>query len=229
MDDQDKPAATLTTAEAASLLNVQPDTLRRLRLRGAGPAFARSGPRVLYHRAELDAWATASRRRRRARWSILIATAAVLALLAVLYLGKRPMFLWNTTPSVPLGLYLITSAPSSAGSIVVARLPSSAAQLAARRSYLSATAYLLKPVAATNGDRVCRFGAHIFVRHKLAALALATDHRARPLPRWQGCRTLRAGEVFLLGATPDSFDSRYFGPIGSEMVIGTAALIWQAG
>ncbi|MGE0630546.1 MAG: S26 family signal peptidase [Hyphomicrobiaceae bacterium] len=157
---------------------------------------------------------------------MLIATAVVFALLAAFYFAKRPMLLWNASPSVPLGLYQITAAPSSIGSIVAARLPSSAAQLAARRSYLSESAILLKPVAATVGDRVCRFGTYIFVRRKLAALALAADHLARPLPHWHGCRTLRVGELFLLSAAPDSFDSRYFGPIGSELVIGTAVLIW---
>lgn len=226
MDDKEERPATLTTAEAASLLNLRSDTPHRMRAQGVGPVFARSGARVRYRGADRDAWSTCSPRRKRVRWSVIVATAVVLALLPALSLVKRPVLLWNASPSVPLGLYLITAAPSSTGNIVAVRLPSSAAQLAARRSYLSESAVLLKPIAATAGDRVCRFSTYVFVRRKLVAQALATDHHARPLPRWHGCRTLRARELFLLGASADSFDSRYFGPIGSEVVIGTAALIW---
>lgn len=39
------------------------------------------------------------------------------------------------------------------------------------------------------------------------------DQRGRPLPRWSGCRELSPDEVFLLGTSSSSFDSRYFGPV----------------
>ena len=58
------------------------------------------------------------------------------------------------------------------------------------------------------------------------ALALATDQLARPMPVWQGCRTLRTEEVFLLADHSLSFDSRYFGPLQTQHIVGRATLLW---
>ena len=47
--------------------------------------------------------------------------------------------------------------------------------------------------------------------------------RGRPLPVWQGCRTLGTGELLLLNPDhPDSLDGRYFGPLPASAVIGRA-------
>jgi hypothetical protein len=49
----------LTNSEAAALLRVQPQTLRKWRLTGRGPRFIKlAGPysRALYVRADLEAW-----------------------------------------------------------------------------------------------------------------------------------------------------------------------------
>lgn len=52
------------------------------------------------------------------------------------------------------------------------------------------------------------------------------DGNGRPLPRYQG-GIIRESEVFLLSGYNDgSFDSRYFGPLERELVIGRATPIW---
>ena len=49
------------------------------------------------------------------------------------------------------------------------------------------------------------------------------DSRGRPLPVWQGCRTLRRGDVFLMNwQSGDSFDGRYFGVLPRTAIIGRA-------
>ncbi len=45
----------------------------------------------------------------------------------------------------------------------------------------------------------------------------------RRLVGWQGCRTLGADEVLLLGDTADSFDGRYWGPINARLIEG----VWR--
>ena len=40
------------------------------------------------------------------------------------------------------------------------------------------------------------------------------------LPIWRGCRPLAENEVFLLGDTPTSLDSRYFGPVSVARIEG---------
>lgn len=49
----------LQTADVAAMLGMRPQTLRKWRLSGCGPPYARlGGPlgRVLYRRADIDAW-----------------------------------------------------------------------------------------------------------------------------------------------------------------------------
>lgn len=156
----------------------------------------------------------------------LLGMAVALALLVAPFVATtRPLLIWNASASVPTGLYWIGRKLPSTGDLAVVRLPTYIAALAADREYLSRTAYLVKPVAAISDDRVCRFGGHVFIRGVFTARALPMDSRRRPLPRWQGCRVLRAGEFFLLSHDPGSFDSRYFGPIQAEHIVGRATLI----
>lgn len=53
----------------------------------------------------------------------------------------------------------------------------------------------------------------------------ARDGRGEPLPVWRGCRALGPAELFLLGDSPDSFDSRAFGPVDRSSVIGVFAAV----
>lgn len=233
----DKPAKTpsqiLTAAEAAALLDLDQGTLQRMRWQGMGPPFKRHRGRIWYRHTELAAWSKSRQqgctiKRSAFRLRILAGMLALLALLLALNLCKRPLFVWNASSSVAVGLYRVTLGLPRPGGIVIIRLPQPAARIAEDRGYLSGSAYLLKPVVAVAGDRVCRFGASIFVRRRFAALAHAKDQLVRRLPLWQGCRTLGADELFLLADHPDSFDSRYFGPIDGGQVAGIAILIWPA-
>jgi conjugative transfer signal peptidase TraF len=154
--------------------------------------------------------------------------ALALALLVAPFFGTiRPLLIWNASASVPTGLYWVVWMLPSTGDLAVVGLPRHMAALAADREYLPRTAYLLKPIAAISGHKVCRFGGHVFIRGSFRARAQSMDDRRRPLPRWQGCRVLRAGEFFLLSHEPESFDSRYFGPIQAEYIFGRATLIFR--
>ncbi len=110
---------------------------------------------------------------------------------------------------------------------MVVRPPPELADVLDRGRYLPRGVPLLKHVAALTGEEVCRYRAHIVIDGKAVAEALASDRRGRPLPRWQGCVTLSADQVFLLNADrPDSLDSRYFGPLDLSTVIGRATPLW---
>lgn len=118
----------------------------------------------------------------------------------------------NESPSVPRGLYLRQFGSDAVrGTTVATPQPRNA------RAYLSALGMpeevrLLKRVAAAEGDRVCRAGNRIEIRTRSIPVRLR-DRRGAPLPQWRGCGRLGPGELFLLGDTPGSFDSRYFGPV----------------
>ena len=98
--------------------------------------------------------------------------------------------------------------------------------LASTRGYLPVDALLIKPIAAVSGDIVCRFGTFVAVKGRRVARAHMADLSARALPRWRGCRRLTASEVFVLSEAPDSFDSRYIGPVDRRSIVGVAHPLW---
>ena len=140
---------------------------------------------------------------------------------------QRPLLIWNASSSAPVGLYAVDQASPAVGDLVVLRLPSATAMLAARRGYLPRSAYLLKPVAAVAGDRVCRIANRIRIRGRVVAIAYPADDAGRAMPAWYGCRVLSTGSVFVLADHPASFDSRYFGPFDARSLVGRGRLLWS--
>jgi len=111
--------------------------------------------------------------------------------------------------------------------MVLVRTPESVRDLAAERGYLPSTVPLVKRVVALDGDVVCGLDDTVIIDGETVAARLSRDRLGRPLPQWDGCRTLQADELFLLmAAVPDSFDSRYFGPVPTSAVIGRLVPLW---
>jgi conjugative transfer signal peptidase TraF len=135
---------------------------------------------------------------------------------------------YNPTNSVPRGWYRVGPGDSlRVGSIVLARLPADVATLAAQRNYLPERTPLLKRIGAMSPQEVCVRDRVVFIDGVPVASALATDWLGRRLPVWGQCRALHHDELFLLSMTnPASFDSRYFGPLTSSAVIGSARPLW---
>jgi len=168
------------------------------------------------------------------------AAVALAALAWVSFAEPMPLLVYNPSDSVPVGWYRVEpmvqqptsdatpkTAPLQVGSIVLVRLTAHAAALAAQRGYLPLHVPLLKRVGAVAPQRVCIIGQALRIDGNAVATTLHADHLGRPLHGWPQCRRLRAGEIFLLSVTnPASFDSRYFGPVRSVDVIGTAHPLW---
>jgi conjugative transfer signal peptidase TraF len=163
-------------------------------------------------------------------WTITTTSAASLfavSFTAVAVLDPLPRVIWNASASAPLGLYRIEPDRDPAvGALVAVTPPAPLARWLAERGYLGERVPLLKHVAAEAGQRVCRIGAGMSVDARPVAVALARDGRGRSLPVWQGCRTLRAGELLMLNPDhADSMDGRYFGPLPASTVLGRAVPI----
>lgn len=148
-----------------------------------------------------------------------------LALLGALWLAPRVLgdvFLVNVTPSVPLGLYMrdFAKAPER-GDIVALTPPANARPFLASLRYPT-DAPLLKSIAGAAGDYACANGNWLHLGHRQLTRLVS----ANGMPRWSGCRTLTPDEVFVLGGTnPESFDSRYFGPLPRTAIRGVYRLI----
>ena len=157
----------------------------------------------------------------------LAATLAGIALVGVSAIAHpRPYLVWNASASVAVGLYRVISGAPDRGDFVLVRIPKSIESLAAMRGYLPAGVPLIKRIAAVAGDDVRAFDGAVIVNGEILARRRKADRSGRSLPRWNECRALAGGEFFLLGDAPDSFDSRYFGPVTSARVIGRLAPLW---
>lgn len=168
-------------------------------------------------------------RRRSSRHAPLFLTAGALAALLLPALHAMPLRLvWNASASVPVGLYRIEPPASiGVGDLVLVRPSPALEALMAERRYVEYGVPLLKPVAAVAGATVCRTKLSVTIDGHAAAPALPNDRLGRPLPRWSGCRRLRADEFFLIApASAASFDSRYFGPVTRTQIIGRAMPVW---
>ena len=163
---------------------------------------------------------------RRATLAITGAGAFVIAL--TMAWQHAPLFVWNASESVPVGLYAVR--PSSVLTIfelVVVQPPDMLTDFLAAGGYLPKGLPLLKHIAALPGSTVCRNGLAVTVDGVLRVIARERDHAGRMLPSWTGCRSLAKGEVFLLNPSQlSSLDGRYFGPIPSSRVLGEALPIW---
>lgn len=156
-----------------------------------------------------------------------LAGGALVALAAPLAFAPAPRLVWNASASAPVGLWRIApGAPVGVGDHVLVEPPPEARRLAAQRHYLPANVPMIKAVAAVSGDKVCAHGPWIEVNDRPVALRRAADRRGRKLPWWRGCQRLSGGAVLLLNPATESFDSRYFGPVGKGAVIGRATPLW---
>ena len=141
--------------------------------------------------------------------------------------SPAPRLVWNVSASAPRGFYLVS--PTSTvrrGDLILATLPDEPRRMASERGYLPSGVPILKRVAAVGGTRICADEESVHLGN-LSVPRLIADRQNRPLPTWTGCRRLGMDEVFLLMANvPDSFDSRYFGPVTADRIIGKARPLW---
>lgn len=154
--------------------------------------------------------------------------AAAVPVAAVLLLGLLG-FRFNVTPSLPLGVYRVTSDPPVSGTVVHVCLPRDVAEFARARGYLGpgscagSTRPVGKVVLAAAGDVVTTTRDEIRVNGVPVpnSATAPRDSRGRPLPHHEwGEHRLEADELWLFspGAT-NGYDSRYFGPVRTSHVI----------
>lgn len=137
------------------------------------------------------------------------------------------MALVNESASLPRGVYVRLPGAVPARDAVVAVPQPSAVRAYLGRLGMPADLLLIKRVAAVGGDIVCRRDDRL-VTPRRTVVVQERDRRGVALPAWRGCRRLATEELFLLGDTPSSFDSRYFGPVPRSEVTGVyrEALTW---
>lgn len=150
-----------------------------------------------------------------------------LGCLALALPTAHPRLMWNATASVPVGLYrLDPPGELKVGDLVAVQPDDRTARLLASGGWLPRGVPLLKPVAALDGQEVCRRAGRILIDGHVRARVFEGRVAGRQMPRWSGCRRLAEGEIFLLATAPGSFDGRYFGPSSRAAVLAQAHPLW---
>jgi conjugative transfer signal peptidase TraF len=153
-------------------------------------------------------------------------------LAAILGLGLHV----NLSPSAPRGLYRTVTGTPVRGAWVVACVSAGAAALARARGYLwpgpcpGGVQPVLKPVVAVAGDVVELAPEAVVVNGQRlpASRSAAVDGLGHPLPHaaW-GRHAVGADEIWVVSIrVPNSWDSRYLGPIPVSQVRAVARPVW---
>jgi conjugative transfer signal peptidase TraF len=150
------------------------------------------------------------------------------AALAMASAGIAPVLVRNVSVSVPVGLYVrAVAAVAEPGRIVAFRTPRAAAAYIAAHLPFHREHAFLKPVLAAAGDRVCLEDGGYTVNGTWFAPTATHDPQGRALPVWRGCRRLAGGELFVFSdRTRWSFDSRHYGPIDRDDILGVYLPLW---
>jgi conjugative transfer signal peptidase TraF len=147
---------------------------------------------------------------------------------------KAPLVI-NVSASVPRGVYLKEKEGNLERGNLVLVCPSNGAVwrlVAQSRSVVKGSgcggtlAPLMKEIAAVEGDTVTVTTGGVVLNGTLRAgtALLSFSSRGKPLPQASSQKIPR-GELFLLGSSPESLDSRYFGTIPIRDVQGVLTRI----
>jgi conjugative transfer signal peptidase TraF len=160
--------------------------------------------------------------------TLAVMLVGIAVLVAPVVAEPVPLYVWNVSESVPLGLYRLRPADKLfVTELVAVQPPEPLATFLDLNGYLPVGIPMLKRVLALPGQTVCRSGRSISVDKIDMGEARERDSRGRPLPVWHGCRVVGEDELFLMNwQSEDSLDGRYFGPIAASSVIGRAFPVW---
>ncbi len=172
------------------------------------------------------------RGRRIVLWHLgVLVTAVVFGIIGLGAAGFRV----NVTPSEPLGLWRIVGvdrALQNGDRVFVCPPATDVMRKALRRGYLrpglcaNGFAPLIKTVAANSGQRIEIGGVvRIDGRPLPHSRLMPRDGQGRRMVAFAG-GAVPPGEIYLHSDFPGSFDSRYFGPLPVESVLGLAQEVW---
>src|SRR5258708_2680929 len=154
----------------------------------------------------------------------LVALVVIAVIASWILFGHR--LIVNRTHSLRVGLYYWSDVPIKKGSIVLFKPDQNTPleHLGIERGYEARQLPLLKRVVALSGDVVSVSSSGVTINGQLLpnSAPLSHDEAGRPLAMTQLDHfTLGVDQVFLMGVTPTSWDSRYFGPVSLSRCSGS--------
>lgn len=161
---------------------------------------------------------------------VLLLVGACLVCWAVEAAGVR----FNLTPSVPIGLYRLRSSSLEIGHLVATCLTEPFSAFGLERGYLrqgscsDGASPVIKHVAASAGEVVEVTAGGVFVDgRRIQNPAPSVDSEGRNLsPLAAGSYPLSQDELWLFSPRENSWDSRFFGPVPIDNVLGVVQPLW---
>jgi len=135
-----------------------------------------------------------------------------------------PRLIYNGSPSAPIGWYFVgPKAEIKHGMQVAAFAPQEMTELAQQRGYVPSHIPLIKTVWAVGGQIICWKDGVLRVPNYSDISVLGQDNLGREMPQIFGCHRLKDNEFLLISdQIESSWDSRYFGPVNAEGILGQA-------
>jgi conjugative transfer signal peptidase TraF len=139
----------------------------------------------------------------------------------------RPALLYNPSPSEPTGLYRLSNVPPAPGHIIAFKVPAPGRRYADAHLGRVVQSAILKEIVAGEGATVCEGDGAVSIDGTTRGRVAASDRHGVTLPHWSGCHRLQKGQYFVLSnRIPNSFDSRYYGPVSQAELIGVYRPLW---
>jgi signal peptidase I len=150
---------------------------------------------------------------------------AIVSLITVFALASTTRYLFdknfllvrNISPSEPMGFYLVVRTNDiHKGDLILFKFNK-------QSEFVKQGTFLLKEVVCVPGDTLIVKGRNFFCNGKLIAEALSYSCKKHiPVEPFSFNGVIPQGEYFVLGKTKCSYDSRYWGFVKKEDILGKA-------
>lgn len=144
----------------------------------------------------------------------------ILALLVIvaLIITLRGTIAINVSESLPIGIYIQTTASDYHTGDLVLFYSEEINQFGEQRGYLRPGAQLGKRIIALPGDDIIASRKVIVNGERIGSIAQRSDSQNRPMQIFEYTGKVPVGHVFVLGDTQGSFDSRYYGFVKKDNI-----------
>lgn len=148
--------------------------------------------------------------------NLMVATGGALAVVGVL---QMTIFPFNSSPSIPMGIYMRTFSDPTVGSVVRFPVPAKATEALKGKApehvmklLENPHTHFMKNVVGIEGDTMCVKNGRFTVSSQPLG-EVKKDWQA-----WSGCKKLGHGEIAVSTPHPLSYDSRYYGAVDASTV-----------
>ncbi len=164
------------------------------------------------------------------RWQVVLVISGIVAILLLLLgVEQSGLIRINRSKSIPKGVYLrISLASITLGDYLLFTLPKEEYFPQNQVAWYPKDNQFMKQVVGVEGDRIFHYANGFLVGDTTLYPRYPYDRMGVTLPNRLGSHHRVPVDSFVVGSTlAESYDSRYFGPVGVPSIIRQYRLIWE--